>query len=105
MELKHTQGPWLIAGEDKSFVYALGPIGTNKFWANVQAAGPEKIGQEEKEANARLIASAPDLLICLMALDECYCEAGNELSKAERHQHRLVLIDVRAAIAKATGAA
>lgn len=62
---EHTPAPWLIAGEDKCFVYALGPQGTNAFWANVQAAGPERIEYSEKVANALLIAAAPDLLKAL----------------------------------------
>lgn len=57
---KHTPGPWKIAGEDKTFVYASGPLGTNSFWASVQFAGPERISKHEAEANALLIAAAPD---------------------------------------------
>jgi hypothetical protein len=57
------------------------------------------------EDNAHLIAAAPDLLEALKALDECYCEAGAELSKEDRHRHRLALMAARAAIAKATVAA
>lgn len=67
-ELKHTKSPWLIADDDPTFVYALGPHGTNLFWVPVQASGPEKIGREEAIANARLIAAAPDLLATLEAL-------------------------------------
>jgi len=93
MSAQHTPAPWLITGEDKSFVYALGPKNTNRFWVNVQAAGPEAIGQEEKEANARLIAAAPDLLAALKAVVEFYSYA--ELGPID---------DARKAIAKATGA-
>jgi hypothetical protein len=56
-----------------------------------------------QEANARLIAAAPDLLEALQELDEAYCRAGSPLNKAERHEDRMRLIAARAAIAKATG--
>ena len=57
LEAGPTPREWLIAGEDKSFVYSLGPHGTNAFWAHVQAAGPERISEAEKGANAKLIAA------------------------------------------------
>lgn len=60
MTNKHTPGPWLVAGEDKTFIYALGPSGTNSFWAQVQYAGVDRISKEEAIANARLIAAAPE---------------------------------------------
>ena len=69
-ETKHTPGPWLIAPEDKAFVYALGPGGTNSFWAHVQTAGRERIERAETEANAHLIAAAPDLLAELRNIAE-----------------------------------
>ncbi len=65
---KHTKGPWLVTGEDNDFIYALGPNGCNKFWFSVCSAGPDKINSEEKAANARLIAAAPDLLEALQLL-------------------------------------
>ena len=58
----HTPVPWRIADEDAKFVYAIGPRGTNSFWAHVQAAGSERVSDEECRANAKLIAAAPDLL-------------------------------------------
>lgn len=63
-----TPREWLIAGEDKSFVYSLGPHGTNAFWAHVQAAGPERISEAEKGANAKLIAAcSPENIAALLA--------------------------------------
>jgi hypothetical protein len=62
---KHTPGPWLIAGENKTFIYALGPMDTNVFWCDVQAAGKEMAEKPELEANARLIAQTPRLLEAL----------------------------------------
>lgn len=68
MSTKPTPGPWLISSEDRAFVYALGDEGTNSFWAHVLTAGPERVSREECAANARLIASAPDLLEALQAV-------------------------------------
>ncbi|WP_323063509.1 hypothetical protein [Aeromonas jandaei] len=42
-----------------------------------------------------------ELLTTLEALAECYCEAGNELSKSERAHHRAVYRDALSAIEKA----
>lgn len=72
MEKKYTKGPWLIAGEDARFVYALGPKGTNAFWCQVQSAGPGRALSDECKANARLIAAAPDLLEALQRLRIAY---------------------------------
>lgn len=93
--MTHTQAEWLIADEDKSFVYALGPGGTNLFWAQVQAAGPEKISAEEKASNARLIAAAPDLLDALQEAKHMFAGEYPGHPTTER---------IFAAIQKATGA-
>lgn len=87
--LKHTPGPWLIAGEDKSFVYALGPTGQNSFWAHVQAAGQDRVSPNEKAANATLIAAAPDMLQLLRHAWDSYMAdpdphaLGRTMSKIE----------------------
>jgi len=101
---KHTPGEWVTkTGNGWAHIYV--DVKRGSAVDKTIAACAIASNLSECEANARLIAAAPDLLAALIALDECYCEAGNELSKSERHQHRLVLIDARAAIAKATGAA
>lgn len=86
---KHTQEKWEVTGEKNDFVYALGPNGCNKFWFCISTSGPDKISQEEVQANARLIAAAPDLLKALIDLADGYSMGG-----AKR---------AREAIAKATG--
>ena len=58
---------------------------------------------DQNQMNAKLIAAAPDLLEALRALDDFYCEAHEEMSRAQRAHHRGVLIKARAAVAKATG--
>lgn len=101
-ELKHTKSPWLIADDDPTFVYALGPHGTNLFWVPVQASGPEKIGREEAVANAHLIAAAPELLAALQDLIE---DITHEDHRPKDWSVQAVVRQARAAIAKATGAA
>ena len=89
---QHTPGPWHV-GTRTGQRYVYGPLGE-------EVAGPSTFtsGHEETRANARLIASAPDLLAALytskMALLSC--------------MHANVLVDtafdqVNAAIARATG--
>lgn len=102
MNTKHTPGQWLIDGvEPKSFVYALNQQGYNRFWAHVQGGNTAPMEQttvEEVEANARLIAAAPDLL---EALKHCV----DWLNAAGIAQSMPVQKQARAAIAKATGEA
>jgi hypothetical protein len=60
----HTPGEWLIG--DGAFVYALNAEGSNRFCAQMQGGwqtqGRLRTDREELEANARLIAAAPELL-------------------------------------------
>lgn len=100
---KHTQGPWYfeptrrpnggfnIVQDRPSGVVVVKPGDEYNCYGNI-----------DNEADAKLIAAAPDLLEALRELDECYCEAGNDLSKEDRHRHRMTLIKARAAIEKAT---
>jgi len=88
---KHTQEEWQLAGDNQDFIYALGPNGCNKFWAAVSSAGPDKISDAEKSANARLMIAAHDLLKLLV---ESQDSIGGDW-RARRD----------AAIAKATGGA
>src|SRR5690554_6545988 len=54
-ERKLTPGPWMLSG---CTVYALNDQGFNRFSAHVQDA---HTGEHELNANARLIAAAPEL--------------------------------------------
>ena len=96
---KFTPGPWRVAGEDKNFVYALSQSGANSFWAHVQSAGIDRITENEKAANARLIAAAPDMLEALTALLARF-DDNPELSELIG---RVEIERARAAIAKAEG--
>ncbi|MDH1255074.1 hypothetical protein N5C67_20700 [Comamonas thiooxydans] len=108
-EAKHTPGPWVVCiqdDDDKAFeIFAEsqlvnGRISAEKWDDAVARAG---LNHKEFEANACLIATAPDLLEALRGLDEAYCRAGTLLTREERTEDRKRLIAARAAIAKATG--
>lgn len=110
----HTQEPWL---RDGLLIYALRhngdymdggqPMLVNKFHASVEACCGQGGSIEEAEANARLMAAAPDLLAALKQ-----CEAWVILAMARDPQttHPQALLNakqdhelLRAAIAKAEG--
>lgn len=61
MEFKGTKGKWEIAGNKKTFIYALNEDkDRNAFYLNINNDG--KISLEEIQANALLISKAPELL-------------------------------------------
>jgi len=69
--MSHTPSPWLIADDSyQTFVYALNENGTNRFDLSVRRgyerqpkhSEGSRTSTEEIQANARLIAAAPDLL-------------------------------------------
>jgi len=105
MDTTHTPGPWTPDRDPRRGmewnVHILDQRGhAICFMAHSDGASPER-----DEANAALVAAAPDLLAALQGLDEAYCRAGSPLSHAERHEDRKRLIAARAAILKATGQA
>ena len=77
-ERKHTPGPWLAAAKPSSIVGwpivqpATGRLICNINYVQRTVIDPEVAGDRafnrESEANARLIAAAPDLLKALRAL-------------------------------------
>ena len=93
----YTTGPWRVAPA-ADYHPGGGPL-------NVDADGRGYIclagwrGDAEAEANARLIAAAPDLLRALDALLKQHM-AGVDLSARDRHEW----LRAAGAIAKATGA-
>lgn len=108
----HTPGPWKIDG---ATVFALDERGhVNRFSARVQGgyvsylrslprSKAERTSDAELEANARLIAAAPELLDALEGL-------AGEVGKmtADRQKHRLMLgrlCEAKLVIAKARGEA
>lgn len=115
-EAAHTPGIWCVEkfDPDAEFTFIGGPIaivGGEELCEKVrftvgtlQDWGPH--GIEQTEANARLIAAAPDLLAALKAIckDATECECHGEPSTVDGIQWDDI-IAARAAIAKAGGAA
>lgn len=102
--VSHTPGPWSVEKPlefELSIVEADKPTHEWKFIANVPIAPEFEFPQATAEANARLIAAAPDLLAALKAMDESLCNGFD--TQAARHAGRMALIAARAAIAKAEG--
>jgi hypothetical protein len=89
----HTPGPWHVGGAIDSVIFA--PDG----YAIADAKTFHGRRQNDMHANARLIASAPDLLAalqqCLVIVDAHRRAAGGEGDVAA--------MNARAAIARATG--
>jgi hypothetical protein len=56
---EHTPGPWAVSMSDPTLVYSKKPEGTGR-WVCSSISHP--VRNREDEANARLIAAAPDLL-------------------------------------------
>lgn len=69
MEAKHTPGPWFITGGEMT-KYVEARIG-NRLLQEVAAVGPTVADDgygDQQQANARLIAAAPELLEALQAV-------------------------------------
>ena len=91
MTTAHTPGPWFVTGEGLSrYVEAKinGALIQEVAWCGATL-------KDEQEDNARLIAAAPELLEVLQVI-----AADSRWTSGEP-----LLMQVRAAIAKATGAA
>lgn len=96
---KHTPGPWYAKREGYSTVYVEARIG-DRLIQEVAACGPTDAGQEQQDANALLIAAAPELLEALkswVVYDTDDTDDGAEIMI--RYDKALTM--TRAAIAKA----
>jgi hypothetical protein len=105
----HTPGPWYVGREIganqltprieilRDVTYVEGASTTTYYMAEVcyPTTTGNTVGAEERRANARLIAAAPELLEALREVRKC----GNGGAKLSRRASDMV----RAAIAKATG--
>lgn len=106
MSAKHTLGPW-IADDNEGF-------SPWTIWSRMTPTGSGKPGPKiaqvigdsaETDANARLIAAAPDLLEALMEIDARLRRCAAEpISAADAYDSFYQEI-VASAIAKATGSA
>lgn len=93
MTTQHNPGPWYIDCQNESATIGYRAIVDNEGYT---VCSPSPMGQ----ANARLIAAAPDLLAALKAFDDAfshYCEGDPDSDEVS------ALYQAREAIAKATG--
>ena len=90
---KHTPGPWKANFAISGSVYI---FGGDRNFASVFDEWQDEANQE---ANASLIAAAPDLLAALQAIVKSLVDQDDE----GMIEHAQQMIDARAAIAKATG--
>ena len=102
--MKHTPGPWFYLKGDEwshSVVTHHGelPDGSQSYWT---VASINKQREPEHEANARLIAAAPELLEVVKQMQSALsrCFGAHAADEGDRHR---ALAQARAVIAKATG--
>ena len=91
----HTKGPWEfrpLTGEDSR---GMGYIHGGPVDACIAHTGDSSLWTSENEANARLIAAAPEMLEALQAIAN-----GEGVYGAQAHEYKQI---ARAAISKATG--
>ena len=103
---EHTPGPWTVGNEllreDERPVHG-GESGEGII-ALVWPWGDDEVGEQDREANARLIAAAPDLLEAAEAvIAEWRRYIEDEIDVADMAQGSLTVL--LAAIAKARGEA
>ena len=105
---QHTSGPWkLEQGNEGAFEIYVEPK-PGEFWLICKrAAWQPRV--EMSEANARLLASAPDLLEALEKtfdlFDACFDDIrkGGSISSDHAHEYRVARQTAKDIIAKATG--
>lgn len=100
MTTKATPGPWTIRGDRHSIFEMHGEI-IAQVWKYSSAIGDEL----PVEANARLIAAAPELLECLIDLVEKAEQVDEELTGPADKEYfsASLLTKCRAATSKALG--
>ena len=96
-ESKHTPGPWM-ATMANMITTANAHMELATVWANPSRV---HVPEEEAEANARLMAAAPDLLGSIVSLVDILDDYIN--ARGDIDLDSLTLQPARAAIAKAKG--
>lgn len=69
--VKHTPGPWIVSGLPAMYDEAVNAVGSDGPLCVARLPRTGQIGsryKDEVDANARLIASAPDLLAALRVM-------------------------------------
>src|SRR5690606_36352395 len=102
-ERKHTPGPWTPMVRQPASRADNGLCALAQVWGGWIVVVPSWMVDRsgyDAEANARLIAAAPELLEALLAIEEAFVTDHGALNQTQIEAIRLV----DAAIAKATGA-
>ena len=99
MNEKHTPGPWKV---DQTWALIVGPKMEEiaAVHSSMPSGGNRVSWRQTAEANARLIAAAPDLL---QALESLLVELGKKGGNTPASEFRGMWETARAAIAKAEG--
>lgn len=98
MTTKHTPGPWNFHPCD-AYATCFDVLCEKGYYVATTHDGVR--GDRNADANARLIAAAPDLLEALQNIAEYWNQDQNEAAMADACWH--AIHTARAAIAKATG--
>jgi len=108
--MNHTPGPWEIGDKGKSGIRIMGAVGTLLYEsvATTNTLIYPANASETEQANARLIASAPELLSALKKADYELTGYFNNLSKKVQERWKdtgfySTMQEVKQAIAKAEG--
>ncbi|MGP5757726.1 hypothetical protein [Pseudomonas aeruginosa] len=96
---KHTPGPWHVGGPNKCTIYDKHGQRLANSFEGVMAT---QRTDSECEANARLIAAAPELLEALKGMLEVYGGQYNDDCLPKSSSELDLIQQARAAIAKAT---
>ena len=99
MSAKHTRGPWRSFGSSTIYIEARLGDGWIQEVCSVGPTEADKGYGEQQQANARLIAAAPELLEALQWLVDLMPDPELDNDAVQRAQ----VIKARDAIAKATG--
>ncbi|MBY9208774.1 hypothetical protein ACIUZ0_37070 [Pseudomonas aeruginosa] len=94
---KHTPGPWHVGGPNKCTIYDKHGQRLANSFEGVMAT---QRTDSECEANARLIAAAPEMLGALQHIEEYWNRDSNEQAMTDALWH--IIETAQAAIAKAT---
>lgn len=98
---KHTDGPWIayLYGKD-SYGRTIATVAANDGSNRICELSPFDLPEDSIEANAKLIAAAPDLLSVALALVE-FADGNNRINLTGKLAEAVGL--ARAALAKAEG--
>ena len=97
---KHTPGPWSL--KDCGYKFIVSKTGDGYITRDVCRMDGSTMAAFAQEANARLIAAAPDLLAVVKQMQSALSRCFGAHAPDEGDRHR-ALAQARAAIAKATG--